>query len=77
MRGNSKKYYHNRLLKDCIEQEEQLKVEHEEKKNEIKQQFLKKEEYAEYVRNNYRPNVPLKEDNTTDLSTQNRSLSVH
>ena len=33
VRGNSKKYYHNRLLKDCIEQEEKLKVEHEEKKN--------------------------------------------
>jgi hypothetical protein len=76
-KGNSKKYYQSRLLKDCLEQEERVRAEPLERKNEVKQHFLKKEEYAEYVRNNYRPQAKEEGEKEEKEAPSNRSLSVH
>lgn len=38
-RGNSKKYYHSKLLKDQIEQDQLAKAEHVDRRNEVLERF--------------------------------------
>jgi hypothetical protein len=45
-----------------LEEEDKAKREFVERKKEVKQMYIKKEEYAELVRNNHMPSVAKKED---------------
>jgi len=62
-----------------LEDEEKGKREFIERKNEIKQMHIKKEEYAELVRNNHMPSVVKKEEEEEESKGKNlssRSVSV-
>lgn len=75
-RGNSKKYYQSKMLKDLIEEQAKAKAEHLQKKQQIYERYTKEREYADYVRNNYLPYVPSKDEDEKDKDKATTSVSA-
>ena len=59
---NTKKFYHSKLFRQQIEQDQLAKAEYIDKKNELIERYTSQKEYAEMVRTKIRPNMTVKED---------------
>lgn len=59
---NNKKYFQSRVLKDLIKEDQKTKAEYQDKKQSLYDRYNKEREYADYVRENYFPLAPHKEE---------------